>query len=209
MHVGGSHVKGVYDSSNTAQGVELISVIVHILRCTVAPGRRMLYVIFSHLTPVGTCILADLYRLGINTEDSLTAIYRLGYGLADILTKYHSLLATLVVLPTRNQIGNGTGTFRAQPLEEVILTVDTQCLCCDGKCHHLQIGECGYDTTTGDISLLVYLISYKFLADLKNFSELCDEVAHIYDNSTNGLDTTKVLKISDMCNFLSINILQI
>jgi len=25
----------------------------------------------------------------------------------------------------------------------------------------------------------------------------------------NGLDTTKVLKINDMCNFLSINILQI
>jgi hypothetical protein len=28
------------------------------------------------------------------------------------------------------------------------------------------------------------LISCKFLAYLKSFSELCNEVAHIYDNST-------------------------
>jgi len=35
----------------------------------------------------------------------------------------------------------------------------------------------------GDIFSLVYLISRKNLADLKIFSELCNEVAHIYDNS--------------------------
>ena len=184
MHVGGSHVEGVYDSGDTAQGVELISIIVHVLRGAVAPGGCMLYVVLSHLTPVGTGILADLYRLGVNAEDGLATIYCLGYGLTDILAKHHGLLATLVVLPTCNQVGNGSRTFRVQPLEEVVLAVNTQCLCCDGKCHHLQIGEGGNDTTSRDISLLIYIISCKFLADLKNFSELCDEVAHIYDNST-------------------------
>ena len=65
-----------------------------------------------------------------------------------------------------------------QPLEEVVLTVDTECLCCNGKCHHLQVGEGGYNTAASDISSLVYLIFCKFLSDFKNFSELCDEVAH-------------------------------
>ena len=139
----------------------LISIIVHVLRCTIAPGGRMLYVVLPHLTPVGTCILADLYRLGVNTEDSLSCIYRLGYGLTDILAKHHGFLATLVVLPTRNQVGNGSRAFRVQPLEEVVLAVNTQCLCCDGKCHHLQIGEGGNDTTSRDISLLIYLIFCK------------------------------------------------
>ena len=184
MHVGSSHVKGVYDSSNAAQGMKFISVIVHVLRGAIAPRGCMLYVILTYLTPVGTSILADLYWLGVNAEDCLSAIYRLSYGLTDIFTKLHGLLAALVVLPTGNQIGNGSRTFRVQPLEEIILTVNTHCLCGDGKSHHLHIGESGYDTATRDISFLIYLISCKFLADLKNFSELCDKIAHIYEYST-------------------------
>ena len=39
----------------------------------------MLYVVLSHLAPVGTCILTDLYWLGVNTEDRLSSIYRLSY----------------------------------------------------------------------------------------------------------------------------------
>ena len=147
MYIGSGHIKGMYNSCDAAQSMELISVIVHILRCTVAPRGSMLYVILSHLTPVGTGILADLYRLGVNAEDGLATIYRLGYGLTDILAKHHGLLTTLVVLPTRYQVGNGSRTFRVQPLEEVVLAVNTQCLCCNGKCHHLQIGEGGNDTT--------------------------------------------------------------
>ena len=175
MHVGSGHVEGVYDSCDATQGMELISIIVHVLRGTVTPGGCMLYVILSHLTPVGACILANLYRLGVNTEDRLSSIYRLGYGLTDILTKHHGLLATLVVLPARNQVWNGSRAFRVQPSEKVVLAVDTQCLCCDGKCHHLQIGESGYDTTARDISLLIYIISCKFRLTSKS---LCLSVDH-------------------------------
>ena len=45
-----------------------------------------------------------------------------------------------------------------------------------GERHHLQIGEGGDNTATSDISLLVYLISCKLFAYLKNLSELCNEV---------------------------------
>ena len=186
MHVGSSHVhvEGACDSSDATQGMKLISVIVHVLRCTVAPRGCMLYVILSPLTPVGTCILADLYRLGVNTEDRLSSSCRLGYGLTDILAKHHGFHAALVVLPMRNQVWNDTWAFCIQSLEKIILTVNTQCLCCEGKSHHLPIGEFGYDTVSRNNSLLIYLISCKFLADFKNFTELCDEVVHIYDNST-------------------------
>ena len=45
------HVEGACDSSDATQGMKLISVIVHVLRCTVAPRGCMLYVILSPLTP--------------------------------------------------------------------------------------------------------------------------------------------------------------
>ena len=201
VHIGCRHIIGMDYSADTAQGMKLVAVIVHVLRGAVAPGWCMLYVILTHLAPVGTGVLTNLYRFRIYAEYIFASIYRLGYGLTDILSKHHGFLATLVVLPTRNQVGNSTWAFRIQPLEKIIFTVNTQCLCRDGKCHYLQIGECGYNTASRYISLLIYLISCKFLAYLKNFSELCDVIS--------CLDTTKLLKINDMCNFLSINVLQI
>ena len=68
--------------------------------------------------------------------------------------------------------------------KEFALTLNTQCLYCDNKCHYLQIGECGYDTMTGVIFLLIYLILCKFLADLEYFPYVCNVFGHVYDNST-------------------------
>ena len=103
------------------------------------------------------------------------------YGYSD--TEYDALGRALSV-STPGQVWNDTWAFCIQSLEKIILTVNTQCLCCEGKSHHLPIGEFGYDTVSRNNSLLIYLISCKFLADFKNFTELCDEVVHIYDNST-------------------------
>lgn len=132
----------------------------------------------------GTRVLAHLDRLRIDAEDILASVNSLGNGLTDAFSKRHRLLAPLVVLPTGNQVWNGSRALGVQPVEEVVLAVDTERLCCNGKSHHLQVGEGGDNTAASDISFLVYLIFCKFLANLKNFSELCDEVVHIYDNST-------------------------
>ena len=184
MHIGCSHVVGVYDSCDTTQSMKLIAIVVHVLRCTVAPGWCMLYIIPSHLTSAGTRVLAHLDRFGIDAEDILASVNSLSNGLTNAFSKRHRLLAPLVVLPTGNQVWNGSRTLGVQPVEEVVLAVETECLCCNGKSHHLQVGEGGDNTAASDISFLVYLIFCKFLANLKNFSELCDEVAHIYDHST-------------------------
>ena len=183
MHIGRRHVIGMDYSADATQGVKLVAVIMHVLRGAVAPGWGMLHVIPTHLAPVGAGILANLYRLGIYAEDVFTPIYLLGYGLANVLAEQHGLLTTLIVLPSTNQVGNGIRAFCIQPIEKVILTVNTECLSRDGECHHFQIRECRYDTASGYISFLIYLISCKFLANLEDFSELCDEVVHVYDNS--------------------------
>ena len=128
--------------------------------------------------------LTYFHRLGVNAEDGIAAIDGLGNGLVDILPKHHGQHATLVVLVAADQIGNDNRTFSIQLIEEIVLSVNTECLSCDGKCHDLQVGERGDNTTTRNISFLVYLISCKLFAYLKDFSEIYNEVAHIYDNST-------------------------
>ena len=79
---------------------------------------------------------------------------------------------------------NGIRTVTVQPIEKIDLVVNTECLRCDGKCHDLQVGERGDNPTTRNISFLIYLISCKLFTYLKDFSGICNEVAHIYDNST-------------------------
>ena len=184
MYVGCGHVIRMYHATHATQGMELISIIVHILRCTVSPCRCVFYISLAHCTPTGSCILAYLYRFGVNAEDRLAAIYCFGNGLANLLAKISGLFATLVELTAGYEVGDSTRTLCVQTVEEIVLAVNTECLCRNGKCNHLYIRECGDNTTTRYISILIYTISCKLFADLKNFSELCDEVVHIYDNST-------------------------
>ena len=184
MYVGGGHIIRMYNATHTTQGMELISIIVHILRCAVSPCRCVFYISLAHGTPTCSCILTYLYWFGVNAEDGLSAIYCFGNGLANFLTKTSGQFATLVELTAGYKVGNSTRTLCVQAVEEKVLAVNTECLCRNGKCDHLYIRECGDNTTTRDISLLIYTISCKLFADLKNFSELCDEVVHIYDNST-------------------------
>lgn len=65
IHIGCGHVIGMNNSTDIAHGIKLVSVIVHVLRGTVAPGWYILNVILTHLAPGGTSIPANLYRLGL------------------------------------------------------------------------------------------------------------------------------------------------
>ena len=52
------------------------------------------------------------------------------------------------------------------------------------KIEILQHSEGGYlSSHSCEETLRFHLISCKFLADFEDFSELCDEVVHVYDNS--------------------------
>lgn len=181
MHVCCGHVIGMYAPRCAAKSMEFVAVVVHSLRGAIAPGWRMVYIRLAHGTSFGTCVLAHLDRLGINAEHKLSAVKGLGYGLSNVLAKQAGQFPALIELPAGNKVGNGVRTLNAQTGKEIVLAVDTECLSSDGKCHNLQVGESGNNTTARNISSLVYLISCILLADFKNFSELCNEVVHGYD----------------------------
>ena len=181
MYVGCGHVIGMYDPRRATKGMELVAVVVHVLRGTIAPRWGMVYISLPHRASLSTCILAHLDRFGVNAEHKLSSVNGLGYGLANVLAKQTGQLPTLIELPTGDKIRNSVGTLAAQTGKEIILAVNTECLRCDGECNNLQVGESGNDTTTRNISPLVYLISCILLADFKNFSELCNEVVHSND----------------------------
>lgn len=172
-HIGGRHVKRVYDTGNTTQSVKFITIVVHVLRSTISPCRGMHGVGSAHCTSACTRILANLYRLGIYAENRLSSINCHGKGLADFLSKSLCQLTALVELASGYQVGNGTRTFPIKPLEKIVLTINTKGLRSYRKRDHLYVGEFRNDTTTGNISIIIYMISCKMFADVKNFTELC------------------------------------
>ena len=178
VYVGCRYVIGMYDARSTAKGVELVAVVVHVLRGAIAPGWSMFHIGPAHRAPFGTRVLAHLDGLGVDAEDKFSCVNGLCNSLADVLAKQAGQLPALIELPTGNKIGNRLRALSPQTGKEIVLAVDTECFRCDGKCHDLQVGEGGNNTTAGDISTLVYLISCKLLADFMDFSELCNEVVH-------------------------------
>ena len=149
MDVCRSHVIRMYHPAYSAQSVELISVIMHVLRSTVSPCGSTVDIRLSHGTTVGSGILTDFHRLGVDTEYGLSAIYGTSYGLADIFAKLAGLLATLIELTTGNQVGNGTRTLLVQTIEQIILAIHTESLGCDGQSDHFQVGKGGNNALRG------------------------------------------------------------
>ena len=135
MHIGCCHIIGMDYSADTARGMKLVAVILQVLRGTVTPGWYILNVVLTHLAPAGTGILTNLYCFRVYAEDVFASIKFFGYGFTNIFTEQHGLLATLIVLSTTDLVGNGTRAFCIQPLEEIIFTVNIQCLCRDGESH--------------------------------------------------------------------------
>ena len=173
----------MYDTRRATKGMKLIAVVVHVLRGTIAPGWGMVHVSLAHRAPFGTCVLAHLDGLGVDAEDKLSCVNGLCYSLTDVLAKQTSLLPTLIELPASYKIRNGVRTLSAQTGKEIVLAVNAECFRRDGKCHYLQVGEGGNNTTARNISTLVYLISCKLFADFMDFSELCNEVVHSDDRA--------------------------
>ena len=138
MHIGGSHIKGVYHACGTAQGVEFVAIAVHLLRCAISPCWSRVRLPLSHCTPFRTCTLTNLYRLGINAEDKLTAVNSLSDGFTDVFAKQSRQFSALIVLPTSDEIGNGIGTLTVKTNKKIVPTVDTECLRCDGESYSLQ-----------------------------------------------------------------------
>ena len=135
--LGAGHVIRVDDTSDATQSMEFVAVIVHVLRGAIAPRRSMFDIIFPYLASASAGVLTDFNRFGINAEHELSAIYCFCHGLTNVFPKLHGFHASLIILTTSDQIGNGFWALRIQPLKKIIVTIDAECLCGDGECNHL------------------------------------------------------------------------
>ena len=180
-NIGSSHVITVYYPGYSADCVELIPIIMHVLGSTVAPCRSQFVRILSHGATSRSCVLTDLYRFGINAENVLSSIHGGSYILADFLSETVSELSALIVLATGDKIGEMVGTLVLQTMEQLVFAVDTEYFRRGGKCEDFQIRELGDNTSAGYIPKLIYTISGKFFEYVEDFSELYDEVVHMRD----------------------------
>ncbi len=74
MDACGCHTIRMYDATYPADGMELIPITVYALRCAISPVGSRIDIVTSHGTAFRACVLADLYRLGINAEHILRAV---------------------------------------------------------------------------------------------------------------------------------------
>ena len=90
-------------------------------------------------------------------------------------------------------------------VEQPFLTINALGLCRQGQCHHFQIRKLGNRTTTWNITRFIDEIFRELFAYLKYFDEFCIKL-FIRWFELNVLNTTELLKISDMYDFLLITI---
>lgn len=209
VNIGCSHIVRVYHAAYPADGVKFISIVVDALGCAITPLWSPLPIIFAHSAAFGPGILADLDRFGVDAENSLFAIHCHRHVLAYFFTKNGRKLTALIVLPASDQVGKAISLFSVEPLEKIIFTVESKRLGCGRECDNFKVGKLGDDAAMWAISILIYTISCEFLVDFENLSELYDEVVHKREIVINGLVTTNLLNISDMCNFFFVIVLEI
>ena len=181
-HVGCSRVITVNYSRYSTDCVEFITIIVHALRCAIAPCWSQLRRILSHCATSSSGVLAYFYRFGIYAEYIFAPIHGRDYVLADFFSKTVSEFATLIVLTACDKIGKTVGALILQAMKQVVLAVDAEDFRSGGKGENFQVRELGNHTSSRHVSEVINTISGKFLEYVENFSELYDEVVHTRDD---------------------------
>lgn len=183
VNVCGGHVIRMDNPTYPADSVEFIPVIMYALRSAIAPLWSKFIIAASHCTTVGTCILADLDRLGIDAENILLAVHGSSNVLTYFLSKPSSKSTSLIELPATNQIGKTIAFYSLKSFEQIVLAVNPKCLGCGREGDDLEVGKLGDNATMWAIPVLIHTISCVFFDYVKDFTELYDEVVHIRDDS--------------------------
>ena len=183
MYICRGHVIAVNDTAYSADCMELISIIMHVLGGAVSPCRRQLRNLPAHGATCCPCVLAYFDWFGVYAEYIFASVHCQCYILADFFPKSVSELAALIVLATGYKMWKFVGAFIPQPIKQVVFTVEAEDFCRSGKRKNLQIGKLWDDTSARYVSEVIYTISGKFYEYVENFSELYDEVVHKRDDS--------------------------
>ncbi len=184
MDACGSHVIRMYDTAYSADGMELIPIVVYALRCAISPVWCHIDIVTSHDTAFRPCVLADLYRLGINAEYILRTIYCDSHLLADFFCKTSRQFTPDIELFSADQVWQILLALMAQAMKKEILAVESESLGCYTQSHYFEVGKLRDNATTGYVSEFIHTISGEILADSENSEEICHEVAHKQCDST-------------------------
>lgn len=165
-------------------GMELISIVVQALRCAISPVGGCLYIIASHGASFCPCVLADLYRLGINAEYILRPINSDSYILADFFCKTSCQFTPRIELSAAYQIWQILLALMVQTMKEKIFAIKAESLGGYTQSHDFKIRELRYYATTWYITEVIYTIFGKILAYSEDSDEICYEVVHKQCDST-------------------------
>ena len=195
------HVVGMDDTAYSTDSMEFISIIIHSLRCAVAPVWSGFRIVASHYTAFGSCVLTYLYRLSVDAENIFPTINGGGHILADFLGEPCSQLTTGVELSAANQVWQVVFALMVQTIKQIVLTVNMECLSRYAKSDDFQIGKLGNYTTTRYISELIDTISGEILADSEDSTKFAMKLRISRAIVLSSLVTTNLLIICGLCNF--------
>lgn len=158
--------------------VEVISVIIHSLRCTITPVRSRFGIVAAHCTAFGTCVLTDLYGFGINTEHILAAVYGNRNIPAYFLCKLCRQLSSGVELPAADKIWQIIFALMMQTIKQIVFAVEVERLGGESQSDDFKVGELRNNSASRLVSQFIDTISDEILADSENSDEIYYEVAH-------------------------------
>ena len=184
MYARSRHVIRMYDTAYATDYMEFISIIVHALRGTVTPIRSRFDIVAPHDTTLGSCVLADLYWLGINAEYVFGAVNGNSYILADFFGKPSRQFAANIELTTTNKVWQIVLAFILQAMKQKVFTVESESLSCYAESDDFEVGELRDNSASGQISEFIHTISCEILAYSKDSDEICYEIAHKQSNSS-------------------------
>ena len=103
------------------------------------PCRGIPDVRLAHCAPSGSRILAHLDGFGVDAEHGLQAVNGLGYPPADFFPGGSREFSAVVELPAADKVRDDIGALFLQSAEEIILTVNAEGLCHEGKGYDFQV----------------------------------------------------------------------
>lgn len=178
------HVIRMYHTMYAADSMEFISIIVQTLRGTISPIRSRLDIVASHGTTLRSCVLTDLYGLGVNAGYVFGAVNGYSHILAYFFGKPCRQLTAGIELPTAYQVWQIILALMMQTMEKKIFAVKPERLGCYSQSDDFEVGKLRDSPTSGYIPMLIHTIPGEILAYPENSDEICYEVAHKQSNSS-------------------------
>ena len=135
------HVVGMDYATYSADCMEFISIIIHSLRCAIAPIGCHIRIVATHRTAFRSCILTYFHRLGVNAENIFPSINGGCHFPAYLLSKTCRQLSSGIELPATDQVWQIIHAFMVQTVKQIVFAVEVERLGCESQSDNFKVGE--------------------------------------------------------------------